>query len=120
MRTTSTRIDSKTAERLTNGLHLDSLQTFTAQLCNKMPRVNDAFWRLEAVTELELDESNSMQKQRYIERIHPHQGSDVQYRLCRTPKIPLAERQQIEKERRRASWQILDLMRTSCVSRGWC
>src|SRR3954451_12707801 len=47
----------KSSELLVNGLDLDRLQAFTAQLCNKMPRVNQAFRQLEAIRDLELYES---------------------------------------------------------------
>src|SRR5947209_149239 len=47
----------KSSELLVNGLDLDRLQAFTAQLCNKMPRVNEAFRQLEVIKDLELYES---------------------------------------------------------------
>jgi len=47
----------KSSELLANGLDLDRLQAFTAQLCNEMPRVNEAFRQLEAIRDLELYES---------------------------------------------------------------
>jgi hypothetical protein len=46
----------KSSELLANGLDLDRLQAFTAQLCNEMPRVNEAFRQLEAIRDLELYE----------------------------------------------------------------
>jgi hypothetical protein len=46
----------KSSESIANGLDLDSLQAFTTQLCNEMPRVNEAFWQLEAIRDLELYE----------------------------------------------------------------
>jgi hypothetical protein len=47
----------KSSELLANGLDLDRLQAFTAQLCKEMPRVNEAFRQLEAIRDLELYES---------------------------------------------------------------
>ena len=47
----------KSSELLANGLDLGRLQAFTAQLCNEMPRVNEAFRQLEAIGDLELYES---------------------------------------------------------------
>jgi hypothetical protein len=47
----------KSSELLANGLDLDRLQAFTAQLCNEMPRVNESFQQLEAIRDLELYES---------------------------------------------------------------
>ena len=47
----------KSSEFIANGLDLDRLQAFTAQLCNEMPRVNETFRKLEAIRDLELYES---------------------------------------------------------------
>lgn len=47
----------KSSELLANGLDLDRLQAFTAQLCNEMPMVNGAFQQLEAIKDLELYKS---------------------------------------------------------------
>jgi hypothetical protein len=43
----------KSSKFITNGLNLDRLQ---AQLCNKLPRMNEAFQQLEAIRDLELHE----------------------------------------------------------------
>ena len=47
----------KPSEFIASDLDLDHLQAFKAQLCNTIPRMNEAFQRLEAIRDLELHES---------------------------------------------------------------
>jgi hypothetical protein len=44
----------KPSEFIASDLDLDHLQAFKAQLCNKIPRMNEAFQRLEAIRDPEL------------------------------------------------------------------
>ena len=48
---------TKPSEFIANGLGLDRLKAFKAQLCGKMSRVNEAFQQLEAIRDLEIHES---------------------------------------------------------------
>jgi hypothetical protein len=74
----------QSSERLATGLDVDILRTFTVQLCNRMPRVNDAFWELEAVKPGTVRIGNQRETPRptKIERIHRQYGSEVHYGLC--------------------------------------
>jgi hypothetical protein len=47
----------KPSESIASDLDLDHLQAFKAQLCNKIPRMNEAFQWLEAIRDPELHES---------------------------------------------------------------